>query len=678
VKGNHSIKTGADLIVEGIQTINDTRANGNIGFGTTQTGVGTWENGRGLNSTTGFGFASFLLGRTNGITLSQLTDARLGRHMMSFYGQDSWKVTRKLTLNYGLRYDYATLYREQYGRMQSANFTEINPLLGRAGAVDYEGSCHCTFNKNYPWAFGPRLSVAYQIAPKTVLRAGSALAYGTSADNAYLSYSVPDFYSPVAAYGDTFSQLSDGNIFGPGNKFGNAPIVWPDFSPHYPFEVSPGNRPPQSPFIYIDRHAGRPPRILQWSLNLQRELTHSLVVDVGYVGNRGVWWSAPLLQTQAYNALTPDILKSYGLDINSASDRALLTTQIQNLPLATGGPALIQRFPFLGNLTVVPGNIKVANGVYPGFPATQTLNQALRPEPQWNGIPPFLGPPIGNTWYDSLQAKVSQRFSRGLTLSAAYTYSKELVNGSNGDTSYLTVAPPSINDVFNRASNKQLSSLGHPNALVVNFNYTTPAVPGSGAVRVVSGVVKDWVIGGVLRYQNGDLIKVPASNNALLSQLSRGATNNPAVWGGGTTYWNPVAGQPLFNKDPNCHCINPTDPNGLVLNKNAWVDTPAGQFSTTAPYYANYRWQRQPSEAFSVGRDFHINDDKKIKLNVRAEFQNVFNRLFLSAPSSTNPAAVTATAASNGYVTGGFGFVNYINGAGARPRTGQIVARLTF
>src|SRR5262245_45044616 len=608
VKGNHSIKMGGDLIVEGIQTINYTRANGQIGFGTTQTGIGTWENGRGLNSTTGFGFASFLLGRTNGITLSQLTDARLGRHMMAFYAQDSWKVTRKLTLGYGLRYDFATLYREQYGRMQSANFDEVNPLLGRAGAVDYEGACHCQFNKNYPWAFGPRLSVAYQLMPKTVLRAGSALAYGTSADNAYLSYSVPDFYSPSAPFSEKFSQFSDGNIFGAGNSFGNAPIVWPDFSPHYPFEVSPGLRPPQSPFIYIDRHAGRPPRILQWSLNLQREVTPNLLVEAAYVGNRGVWWSAPVLQSEAYNALTPERLKTFGLDITNATDRGLLTTQIKNLPTAPGGAAFLARYPYLANLTTIPGNIQVVNGVYPGFPATQPLNQALRPVPQWNGVPPCLGPPRGDTWYDSLQTKVTQRLTRGLTLSAAYTFSKELVLGSNGDTSYLTVTAPLVNDVFDRKSLKQLSSLSHPHAIVINFQYTTPKIAGSSsAMKILSGALQDWTLGGVLRYQSGDLIRVPASNNALLTQLARGATNNPAVWGGGNTYWNIVPGQPLFLKDPNCHCINPTDAtNGLVLNKAAWSDAPAGTFSQTAPYYNNYRWQRQPSEALSIGRDFRL------------------------------------------------------------------------
>jgi hypothetical protein len=319
----------------------------------------------------------------------------------------------------------------------------------------------------------------------------------------------------------------------------------------------------------------------------------------------------------------------------------------------------------------------VANGVYPGFPATQPLNQALRPYPQWFGIPPFLGPPLGNTWYDSLQAKLTKRFSRGLTANAAYTFSKELVLGSNGDTSYLTVQAPLINDVFNRNQNKQISSLSHPHALVINFEYTTPKINSSSTgLKLLSGVLRDWVIGGVLRYQSGDLIRVPASNNALFVQLTR--ANNPATFGGATTYWNRVPGQPLFLKDPNCHCINPTDSSGLVLNKAAWQDAPPGQFSDTAPYYDNYRWQRQPSEALSFGRDFHLAGENKVMLNIRAEFNNVFNRLFLSSPTATNPAANTTFAASTGYVTGGYGFVNYINGAGARPRTGQIVARLRF
>jgi hypothetical protein len=667
VKGNHSFKMGADLIVEGIQVLNSTRANGIMNFGASQLGIGTWENGRGLNSTTGLGYASFLAGDTSGITVSQLTNARLGNHSMAFYAQDSWKVTRRLTLNYGLRYDYVTLLKEQYGRMQSANFDEPNPLLNnRLGAVDYEGQCKCSFNKNYPWAFGPRLSVAYQVMPKTVFRAGAGLAYGSAPNNAYLSYSVPDFYSPSASFSETFSSLSDGNIFGPGNRFGNPPIVWPDFTPHYPFEVSPGNRPPQSPFISIDRHAGRPPRIFQWSIGLQRELTSNLLVEAAYVGNRGVWWTAPVLQSRNYNALTLDAVRAYGLDINSAADRALLSTPISS-------PQVIARFPNLAN----------PNNVYPGFPASQPLNQALRPYPQWLGIPPFLGPPLGNTWYDSLQAKVTQRFSHGLTLGVAYTFSKELVNGSNGDTSYLTVQAPLINDVFNHAQNKQISSLSHPHSLVISFNYTTPKISSNSAgLKLVSAALHDWVFGGVLRYQSGDLIRVPPSANGLFVQLAR--ANNPATFGGATTFWNRVPGQPFLSKDPNCHCVDPTK--DLVLNPNAWVDAAPGTFGNSAPYYNDYRWQRQPSEALSVGRNFRLAGEGKVVFNIRAEFQNVFNRLYLQIPSvgAGNVSPITPTTRNAaGQLTGGYGYVNFVNGGvansgGARPRTGQIVARLTF
>jgi hypothetical protein len=104
---------------------------------------------------------------------------------------------------------------------------------------------------------------------------------------------------------------------------------------------------------------------------------------------------------------------------------------------------VIARFPYLAN----------PNNVYPGFPATQTLLQALRPYPQWNGIPPFLGPPDGNTWYDSLQVKLTKRFSHGLSALATYTWQKELTNGTNANTAYVTPSPPLINDVFNIQQN---------------------------------------------------------------------------------------------------------------------------------------------------------------------------------------------------------------------------------
>jgi len=679
VKGNHTFKAGGELIVEGFPQLNYTRANGGLGFSAQQSGL-PWEDGRGLNGTTGLPYASFLMGATNSLTVSAVTNSRLGNHSMAAYFQDSWKATRNLTLDYGLRYDFVTLLREQYGRMQSAAFDLPNPAAGgRLGTVIYEATCKCHFNNNYPWAFGPRLGVAYQINPKTVLRAGSGIIYGSAPNNAFLSYSVPDFYTFGApGYGLATSSLSDGNPYAAGNRFGNPPIFWPDFSPHYPSEIAPGIRPPQSPFISIDRNAGRPPRQIHWSFGLQREITPNLMVEAAYVGNRGVWWTAPLLASQNYNSLTPEGLKgTWGLDITNAADRNLLTLPINSAPV-------LARFP----------NLQNPNSVYPGFPANQPLIQALRPQPQWNGVPPFLGPPLGNTWYDSLQAKVVQRLAHGLTVQGTYTWQKELALGLNADTSYVTPAPSLINDVFNRAQNKQLSGFSRPQVLSIAFSYTTPAW---GNFKALSWVVRDWTIGSFLRYQSGELIRVPASNNNLLTQLGRGPANNPALWGGGTTFQNRVPGVPLLLKDPNCHCIDPTK--DLVLNPAAWTDAPFGQFGTSAAYYNDYRWQRRPAESLSLGRDFVVDRERKIKLQVRVDLQNIFNRLFLASPipvssgtfnvplTGTNPAAPKTFDTSGKLLTSGYGYVNWVNGgntpgaplnSGAQPRSGQIVARFTF
>jgi len=666
VKGNHTYKFGGEMIIEGFPQQSSARANGGFNWTNLQT-ANPWEVGQtSFPAQTGFPYASFLIGAVDSLNYSAVTNSRIGNHNFGFFAQDTWKVTRKLTLDYGLRYDYVSLLREQYGRMQSADFNGINPIVGRPGNVIYEATCNCSFNHNYPYAFGPRLGIAYQIDSKTVFRAGGAVAYGTSPNNAFLSYSVPDFYTLVSpGPGLAATQLKLGNPYAPGNPYGNPVTVYPNFTPQYPSKAASGLTPPQSPFIAIDRNAGRPARIMQWSIGLQRQLARNLVVDANYVGNRGVWWTAPTLAGQNYNALTPQGLQSqWGLNVANPADAALLT-----LPISSA--AVQARFP----------QFKVVNGavpaVYPGFPATNTLNQALRPYPQWNtGAPPFLGPPLGDTWYDSLQVKVTKRYSHGLDIQGAFTWQKELTLGANSDTSYFTPGPIIINDVFNRDQNKQLSSLSRPLVTVISFNYTTPGFKAdSTGGKVASLVVRDWVFGGVLRYQSGALMQTPSSNNNLLNQLMRGNNpfQNPAIFGGGTTTENRVPGQPLTLVDVNCHCFNPQTTQ--VLNPNAWSDAPAGQFGTAAGYYNDFRWQRQPLESLSLGRTFRMHQEK-MSFQIRAEFTNVFNRTFLSIPGRANSATPIGT--TNGVNTSGFGYIATVGGAGTQPRTGQIVGRFTF
>ncbi|HEY3827195.1 MAG TPA: TonB-dependent receptor [Bryobacteraceae bacterium] len=675
VHGNHTYKLGATALFEGIQSLNASRADGQFGFSAQQTADPS-QNGLPFANTasSGFAYASFLLGTTSSVSTAAPADVRLGTHSIALYIQDSWKVTRKLTFDYGLRWDYATLWKEQYGRMQNADFVDPNPVIGgRIGTVEYQATCKCNYANAYPYAIGPHLGVAYQINSKTVFRAGSAISYAAVSDQAGLNSSAGDFYTiPAPAYGANAGQLKNGDPLGVGNVYGNPVVHWPNFTPSFPVAAAPGVIPPASPFVSISPNTGRLPRTFQWSLGFQREITRDLVVDAAYVGNRGAWWAAPLLGGQNYNALTPQGLlaerqygNTTGIDITNKTQAALLNTQINS-------PSVLALFPALANPSVV----------YPGFPATQTLGQALRPYPQWNGIPPFLGPPDGNTWYDSLQIKATQRFSHGLSAQLAYTWQKELTNGTNSNTAYVTPSPPLINDVFNKALDKQISGFSIPQELIISFNYITPRIHGDGTgMKILSWAARDWTIGGVLRYQSGALIQTPDSANNLLSNLQRGPANNPAVWGGGYTFMDRVPGQPLFLVNPNSK-FDPTTQ--LVLNPAAWTEPPFGTFGASSAYFNDFRWQRQPAESLAFGRTFSIKE--RYKIQIRAEFQNIFNRLFYTVPQNgaafgAAPVFTTSTilhANAGGLLSGGFGYVNWLNGNGDQPRSGQIVARFTF
>ena len=181
------------------------------------------------------------------------------------------------------------------------------------------------------------------------------------------------------------------------------------------------------------------------------------------------------------------------------------------------------------------------------------------------------------------------------------------------------------------------------------------------------------------------MIRTPPSNNGLFRQLAR--TDNPANWGGANTFWNRVPGQNPLLFDPNCKCFDPTTQ--LVLNPNVWTDAPVGQFGSSAPFYNDYRWQRQRAESLSLGRTFKLAREGKINFDVRAELFNVLNRLSLAnplpvsvsgfPPPENNPAAQTVRN-QFGALTAGYGFHQHVQPRGRRrqQRSGQIVGRLSF
>ncbi len=680
IHGNHTFKYGGEYVSEGYPDRSLWRANGAFTFSNAETSDPYQNTQPLLLPETFFGsgnsYASFLLGLPDSLSLNPATETRLGYHSLGFFAQDSWKITHKLTLDFGLRYDYETYMKEQYGRMQDASFTTPNTSAGGLdGAVVYEATCGCSFSHNYPFAFGPRIGFAYQIDSKTVLRGGGGIQYDAAEAPNGISYSTADYFtlnptgygiSPLTNYGG----LAGGNPYAVGNPYGNAPITWPNFNESkYPI-ANGGLYAPLNPFVYFDPH-NRPGRIFTWSVGVQREVIRNLLVEVSYVGNRGAYFPAPEMDQMACDCLTPQgLLSQYGLNINNPATQALLTTQISALPNAPGGAAFLAQFPQFGKLVNING-VPTVPGVYPGFPASQQLVQALRPVPQWSGgVLPWLGPPLGDTWYDSLQVKVTRRYSHGLQAQGNFTWAKGLVDGTSSDSSYFLPGAITVNDIYNFGQNKQLNQYVAPLAMTITFTYTTPKFSADAAgMKVLSQIARDWQIGGVLRYQSGALIAVPAAANNLGAELGRGIDGV-----GTTTLYNLNPGVPMLLVNPNCGCFNPQTTQ--VLNPAAWSNPAGGQWGTSAPFYNGYRWQRQPAESLSLARNFRVGKEGKYVLQIRAEFYNIFNRLFLSAPSTTAPA--TAPTVQNGILTAGFGSVATVNGAGDQPRNGQLVARFTF
>jgi carboxypeptidase family protein len=643
VKNNHTYKFGGETRIEGYPNSNIINTNGSFGFSAAETGL-PYLNATGpsgTNGTIGLPYASFLLGAVDNYNVAQPAIAKLGKHSLAFFAQDSWKVTHKFTLEYGLRYDFATAQQEQYGRF--GTFDPTVPNLqdgGHPGGVTYGATCGCDnhFANNYKLGFGPRLGLAYQLNSKTVLRAGGAILYNGTPDNNVLTRAVT---SVNMVYSTAFAQAP--MTLATGVPLTSAQIAYPNFSAsHYPVVPIPGT-PGAPPTYWIDSNGGRPARTYQWSVGAQREIIRNLVVDASYVGNRGIWFSSysPFAFTPAvnYNANTPQALLADGLDITTASARAILAA-----PIGTAAAG-----PFFDKLP------------YAGFPLTATVAQSLRPFPQFTNAPIPLWAPLGDNWYDSLQVRVIKRLSHGLDVSYNFTWSKSLTNGIEGVE----------NDPFNRGDDKFLSVYDRPLVSNINITYTVP-VPGWGN-RISKYALSGWQIGALATYASGTPIQVPAAATNLATDTFE--TNS---------FLNRVPGQPLFLQNLNCHCFDPTKT--LVLNPAAWTNPAPGTWGTSPAYYSDYRAQRHPVENFNFGRTFKIRE--AMSLSFRAEFVNIFNRTVLPAPSSSSPltpatcflsgtTGATGTCQTGATIASGFGFEQTANIAGG-TRTGQIVARFRF
>ena len=672
VKGNHTFKAGAEVYFE-------QNYSGTISLVRLSTGPGPTslpENptvGFG-NYSEGFGYASFLLGDYGpnvgpnsantpyGTSQGPNEVYRMGGQTWGLFLQDSWKVTRKLTLDYGLRWDYNTPFHEQYGRLGQFAPTIPNASAGGAlGATQYASTCNCPFYQSaYPFGIGPRLGVAYQITPKTVFRGGFGINYQYVGATAGGIVGTPGIY-PLTGVNPYVNISTPGAVVGPS---------WPVTNPNiFPIPGTIGGQPAN---YAPDANQNRPPRIYQWSAGLQQQITPNLVVEADYVGNRAIFLNAG--PADFLSQISPQRFAQFGLYPYSGSgpagynykpaginciagndcDRALL-----NFPLSSA--AVQAKLASAGLTNWLP---------YSGFNPANTLQSALYTYPQFGNLG-LTGAANGASKYDALQAKLTERFSHGIQVFANFTWAQG-----------FTRAVPQ--DFFNPQS--AIWSLQQIPPLDLNFNivYTVPklAVLPKGVKQFVS----DWQIGWFSNYQSGAFLPPPISTTAnyLPSEDVR------------------VPGQPLYMPGVNPNDLSTYNPYlTQVLNPKAWQEcnpnsacaaAAAGPFGNTATvYYKDFKAPWTPTENMNIGRHFRFGHDGKYDLYLRGEFVNIFNRTIMPAPITSGFGVAPGNAPqrnSLGILTGGFGVINVYATPGSapptfnapflQPRTGTIIGRFSF
>jgi hypothetical protein len=420
-------------------------------------------NGNAIDSTkSGYSYASYILGAVGpapSITLQGVSETGGRYHPKSPYFQDDWKISPKLTVNLGLRYDYFPPYTEAKNRISFLNPNLTNPATGNLGALQFAGtyggaaSCNCSTPVHTYWKnIGPRVGFAYSIDDKTVVRGGFSEIFsraggvggraGAGNGTGQLGFNVTaqapaEITSGIGA-GPSFF-LNNGSYFtstGRGNTaFGGPSYVLPSNPGPSPaseilntgnYVGAGGAYVNPSTITYADPYlSGRAPEFNFWNFGIERSITNNLILGVNYVGSESHFVASSANNPRGYwtNQLNPIYLAALG----GVSD----STGTQSVLSAAATPANVAKAQAALSSVAVP---------YSGYTAAGTQNsnatvaQMLTAFPQYagssklvaSGVSDIWGNNVGNINYSAFQLALQQRLWKGLTFNINYTYSKNV------------------------------------------------------------------------------------------------------------------------------------------------------------------------------------------------------------------------------------------------------------
>ncbi len=563
IRGKHNFKLGFDMRKYYYNTRTKS-GSGDFTFNPLQTQQPGFADG------SGHAFASFLLGAVN--TAGRPIELTSPGHRIAepgFYLMDDWKITSKLTLNLGLRWEVIGAMYEVAGRMSGLDPNKPNPGAGNIpGALVFADDLdRKSFQDRYWRQISPRFGFAYALSGKMVVRGGYGI---NNAPPVMDGFSFPSRFGFSGSISVTSATVA--------LRFPQDPVMFlhdrfPDFQ---------GTLPNKNPALannqgiqYMARDSNRLPYVQNYNLGIQYQLPASTVLDVSYIGNKGTRLRAPGLA-----------------DLNQLPVSALAL-----------GDRLIE--PLSRNVGLVPLPYAGFNG---------NVNQALRRFPQYTGVDQFWpGSNFGTSTYNSLQVLATRHFSKGLGVMAAYTWSK---------TIGLTDQPgpdggESAQDVFNRELERAVLGFHIPHFFKLTWSYDLPFGPGKflNVSGVKGKILGGWTFTGIHNYSSGTTLSIGGSGpraDVIFSSVIRPDAlpgvdkviyqGGPVQFGTGTQYLNPDA-----------WALVPRTGNNIP-----------SRLGTAAPIEPNIRGFHRFGEDFGIIKRFAFTEVHAVEL--RADMLNVFNR----------------------------------------------------
>ena len=604
-QGNHTIKFGADIrYAENLRVPSDQNRAGILAFDA----GGTYE-----SRSNGLALATFLLGDVTSFQryVSQSLDAAERQKRWFFYGQDSWRISPKFTMTYGVRWEI--YFPESVNAKGNGGFANLNDGTIRVagfGDIGSNGNIDNTYK-----AFAPRLSFAYAFDPKTVVRLGYGRGFDIGVFGSNFGHVVTQNL-PVLARQDisdsTFNSAAANNrspVFtlsqGP-QPFNFAPILG---------SISANGLLPIDGIDGTTQGVARPtvqrlPTIDQWNATIQRQITPTLNITASYIGNKG---------THVFAGTGPNY-NNNEIAVGPGTNDVVCPTPT-TCSLAGFVPAQSQADRRRYFLDGVPAF------TYPGFTYVNTAGVVTPTPPCCAVDTSYFGNDADNK-YNALQVKAEKRMGYGLEFLAHYTFSHAYAY----DSTYYSV-------------DKKLAWGPNPfnrnQVFVANTIYELPFGRGkkymSGASRLQDLAIGGWQITNTLTYGTGLPFTPsigecgtitdagPCRPNVIGSQkLSTGVTNTA----NGTFWFTPVA--PL---------AYPLSPANAGLDSCTFARPTSGPFALPGcgqignAGFDSYRGPHAFYDDMALSKTFTITE--RVKAQFRFDAYNLFNHPVLAVPGNT-------------------------------------------